>query len=116
MEVSPTCVEERSSQADWGHRLDIEEFTQKLENYALKHAIKEHGDHRSEKLRGQIALNEEILKKIPLVLSKPDGIELGGVTNAGRQGIKYTKSIEGNIYIIVEVRTKRKELIPLSIY
>jgi len=96
--------------------LDVSGYAHVIDNYAINHMLKEHGDANEEAKRGQIAITKEDMQMIPEVISSPDIIEPAGKTRQGLEGIKYGKKVNGFIIYVEEVRTGNKELAPVSMY
>lgn len=82
--------------------MDVSGYTHIINNYDLRHAIKQHGNAVIEANRGQLPITVEDLKAIPEVINSPDKILLG----TGKS-IIYRKQVNGVIYY-VEVTSKRK--------
>lgn len=95
--------------------LDVSGHSHALDNYSVRHIMKEHTGER-EVLRGQIPLTKEDFEKIPEIVTDWDRARHAGKTNIGREGILYKKKIGDFFYLIEEVRTKRKTLVPVTFY
>ena len=97
--------------------LDLTGYSHILDNFAVIHTFKKHGDMLSEALRGQIAIEKADFTNIPLIIINPDEILIGEKNNKGNILIKYTKAIEGVRYFYVaEIRTGRKEIALQTFY
>ena len=84
-------------------------FTRVLDNYGVRHTIKQHGNARQESKRGQIAVTLEDFEKIFAITSQPDDVFADGKNKIGRDVIVYVKVIDGVGYRHVEeVRGKRR--------
>ena len=95
--------------------IDVSGHSHAVDNYALRHINKEHGNAESEKLRGQLPVTREDIARLPEITANPDKIEHAGETKLGREGIRYTKQLDGRTVVVEEVRTKAKLLVPVSI-
>ena len=93
--------------------LDVEGFEHSIDNYAIRHIHKNHGDPTAEEARGQIAITKDDISKIPEIVESPDSI-IPLKTDSGRDGIGYTKKVNGHVFYVEEVRTKRNQLATVS--
>lgn len=90
-------------------RLDVTGFTRVLDNYGVRHTIKQHGNARQESQRGQIAVTLEDFEKILAITSEPDNIFANGKNKIGRDVIVFVKVIDGIGYRHVEeIRGKHR--------
>ena len=89
-------------------------YEHSIDTYAIRHMHEQHGDLEVEGARGQIAVTREDISKIPEVVKSPDRTEPIR-TKKGRDGIGYTKKINGQVFYIEEIRTKRNQLAAVSI-
>lgn len=97
--------------------LDLRGYTHVLENYALKHIVKEHGNAATEASRGQTGITPDDLALIPEILRSPDSVRLSTTsTGIGLPAIIYEKKIGGKVTFVEEVRTGKRELVPKSMY
>lgn len=89
--------------------LDVRGYTRVIDNYGVRHTIKQHGNEVKEAKRGQIAVTLDDFSKIALITSAPDDIFADGKNKIGRDVIVFVKVIEGIGYRHVEeVRGKHK--------
>ena len=95
--------------------LDVSGHEHAVDNYALRHIDREHGNAETEKLRGQLPVTRDDIARLPEITANPDKIEHAGETKLGRAGIRYTKQMDGKTVVVEEVRTKAKLLVPVSI-
>lgn len=90
-----------------GH--DVNGFTRVIDNYGVRHTIKQHGNAAKEAKRGQIAVTLEDFGKIGLITATPDDVFADGKNKIGRDVIVFTKVIDGIGYRHVEeIRGKNK--------
>ncbi|MBI3398887.1 MAG: hypothetical protein HY026_06625 [Deltaproteobacteria bacterium] len=87
-----------------------------IDNYAIRHAMNEHGDPKTEEPRGQIALTKEDFQRIPDIVENPDKVESAGKSALGLDVIRYIKKDNGIIYHIEEIRKGRRHVPFLSMY
>jgi len=98
-------------------KINLVEYNRIIDNYAIKHTFRKHGDHKNETLRGQVGVKISDFDLIYLILKNPDTIEYGGKNNIGRDVIMNIKQIENLLYFYVEeVRINKKELAMQTLY
>jgi hypothetical protein len=89
--------------------LNVSGFTRVLDNYGVRHTIKQHGNPANEGRRGQIAVTLDDFEKIVLITSQPDNIFADGKNKIGRDVLVFVKVIDGIGYRHVEeIRGKHK--------
>jgi hypothetical protein len=90
-----------------GH--DVTGYTRVIDNYGVRHTIKQHGNAAKEAKRGQIAVTLEDFGKIGLITASPDDVFADGKNKIGRDVIVFVKVIDGIGYRHVEeIRGKNK--------
>ncbi|MBB1161473.1 PBECR3 domain-containing polyvalent protein [Aquariibacter albus] len=88
---------------------DLSGFERMLDNYGVRHTMKQHGSPSKEATRGQIAVTLEDFGLIPLITAEPDDVFADGKNKIGRDVIVFTKVIDGIGYRHVEeIRGKNK--------
>lgn len=94
-----------------GH-LEIGGFSHGVDEAAVRHVLKEHGDEQTERKRGQVAITVSDFALLPEVTdaAKADSVEYGGKTEAGLPVIRYEKRLNGFRVVVEEVRAGRKRL------
>ena len=95
--------------------LDVEGYDHTIDSFAIRHINSQHGDSKTEENRGQVAVTEEDIKRIPEIIANPDNIERG-VTNQGKDAIVYSKRFNGTICYVEEVRAGRRNLAAETMY
>jgi hypothetical protein len=95
--------------------IDVTGFPHVVDNSAIRHGFKNHGDAKAEQSRGQEAITAEDFARIPEVLASPDSVMLDGETNIGRKAILYKKRFNGHLLVVEEVRTGKGQLALTSI-
>ncbi|RIK92870.1 MAG: hypothetical protein DCC73_11370 [Proteobacteria bacterium] len=86
-----------------------------LDNYAVRHIQAQHGG-ASETLRGQLPITAEDWALLPEIVSAPDRVADAGKTRQGRAGVRFEKQIGDHYYLVEEIRTKRRQLVPVTFY
>ena len=90
--------------------LDVAGYEHSIDNFAIRHALKEHGDPAQEASRGQEAITREDFMRVLDIVENHDTLESAGQDAKGAPLIRYTKRYDGMTYYVEEVRTKREEL------
>lgn len=90
---------------------NIKGYNHDLDVSGTRHAIKDHGNSKSEEPRGQIAVTDEDFEKIPSVIYGYDNVSFGEFDKKGTPLIQYSKKFEdGTIIYVEEIRTRQKTL------
>jgi leucyl-tRNA synthetase len=87
-----------------------------LDNYAIRHSIKTHGIPALEEARGQIAVTPEHFKALPSVLLLPDQIESLGKNERGLGLLRYSKRVNGTLFVVEEVRASKNYLAVVTLH
>ena len=110
--VSPVLAENAKE-----HGYDIDGYRHTVDNYSVKHIRNEHGDVEEETARGQIAITDDDIKNIPIVLQNPDYIVYGTKNKLKNNTIVFVKNMEdGTTLYVEEVRRGRKTLAADTLY
>lgn len=97
--------------------IDVSGYTHVIDNSAIRHILKSHGDPKKERARGQLPITEDDIARLPEIVLNPDFVESGGLTNRGRDAIVYAKRLEdGRILIVEEARTRKGQLAVASMW
>ncbi|MGA2936692.1 MAG: hypothetical protein ABSF52_06270 [Syntrophobacteraceae bacterium] len=92
---------------------NLEGYIHSIDNYAIRHIIKEHGDPVTEAARGQIPITKDDISKIPEIVDSPDQVR-ALKTKQGREGIGYLKRVDGQVFYVEEIRTGKNQLAAVS--
>lgn len=96
---------------------DIAGYNHDIDVSGTRHAIKEHGQAKTENPRGQIAITDSDFEKIPDVIYSYDDVSFTGKNKIGRDTITYQKAFnDGTIIYIEEIRNKRNTLTINTMY
>lgn len=95
---------------------DLSGYTRTMYSYGVNHAIKKHGNPKTEESRGQVAITEEDFELIPQIVANPDSIEFGEKNDLGDDLIKYSKIIGNQLFYVEEIRNGRKEVVLQTLY
>ncbi len=90
-------------------RLDGMDFS--IARDDVLHVAKNHGDAAGEARRGQISIDADAYALLPSIISVPDAIEDGGLSDIGEPLLRYVKTIGSTRYVAVfAVRRGRRTL------
>jgi hypothetical protein len=102
-------VQEWVAQAAAQAGVEIDGYRHTVDMYAIRHAIKKHGDEQAEAARGQIALGDADIAAIGSVVMQPDSIILGMKNARGQDQILSVKTMpDGTMLVVEEVRKGKK--------
>lgn len=90
---------------------DLTGFERILDNYGVRHTIKQHGNPIREAKRGQIAVELHDFERIEAITSNPDKVFHDGKNKVGRDVLVYTKLIDGIGYWYAEEIRSSKQLV-----
>jgi hypothetical protein len=93
--------------------LDVKGYRHSIDKDDILHILKKHG---TPKRKNEIAVTKEDVLLIPIIIENPDELIYAGKTSKGRDAIKYSKRVNGIIYIVEEVRTKQGSLSAKTMY
>lgn len=94
--------------------LDLSDYEFTIDNFAVKHVLKQHGNPDIERPRGQVAVTDKDFDLLPLVLEKPDLVFYEGKNRKELDVFQFQKKIGNNYIVLKEVRQGKKELALLS--
>ena len=88
---------------------DLAGYRHVLDNYAVRHTLKHHGNPQTEAARGQIAISPEDFGVLPQILGAFDRVFADGKNKVGRDVLVFTKVIDGVGYrYVAELRPGKK--------
>lgn len=93
--------------------LDVRGFTHVLDTPAIRHILAEHGN---ETRMGQMLVMAADFQSLTEVVTTPDKIEAGGKSRQGLDTLRLQKRVNGHVIVLEEVRTKRRRLVPKTMY
>ncbi|MBF0457380.1 MAG: aminotransferase class V-fold PLP-dependent enzyme [Nitrospirae bacterium] len=108
--------EQQASRIKEDTGLDVAGYNRTIDNYSIRHILNKHGDAKTEASRGQIEVTKDDLLRIPEIVNMADDVAYVAKTKVGREGIQYTKKINGHVYYLEEVRSRHNELNPVSMW
>jgi len=90
--------------------IDIDGFEHEITDYFKSHVLKEHGDPKKEKLKGQIAIIEDDFEKIANIVKNPN-LAMIGAKRDGKNVFYYVKKIDdGTTLYVEEILSSKKKL------
>ena len=91
--------------------LELTDYHVVIPSDNIRHALKEHSNQRREDLKGQVALNEQLLLKLPGVYNNPDIIRVSDHKDVrGRETIVFEKRINGIILVVNAISCGKQRL------
>lgn len=94
--------------------IDLRGFRLTLDNHAVRHILKNHGDATKERARGQLAVTPEDFRALPALLSSPERVVFG-LEAKGLPMIAFlARDADGATLLVEQVRTGRRTLALLS--
>jgi hypothetical protein len=96
--------------------IDIDRFKHILDEGAVRHTLKRHGNPAEDAKSGQIAITPADFTLIPIIISEFDSVRYGGKNKIGREVIVFQKTIGDAYFYVAEVRTGRKRLAMQTMY
>ncbi|MDR0494703.1 MAG: hypothetical protein LBG95_03645 [Treponema sp.] len=81
--------------------LDLSGLSHEVTNSFITHIIKQHGDEKSERARGQIAVTQADIAQIPDIVKAPDYAVIG-IKRSGETINAYAKRHEDNTTVYYE--------------
>jgi len=92
---------------------DLSGYQHSIDNLAIRHIDSQHGNPAIEEPRGQIAITRDDIAKIPEIVANPDKVT-ALKTHQKRDGVGYTKQVNGETFYVEEIRTGKKLLSAVS--
>lgn len=78
--------------------------------------IKDHGNEKTEMLRGQVAINEEDFRAIKEIVERPDKIKLSDKLYEGHKAIEFVKERKGRTTVVTYVVSSKHDLRVQTMY
>ena len=90
-------------------------FSHSVDQSALNHIRKNHGDEATETARGQLPVADSDIGKISDIIKNYDGVRFDLLSDSGKPAIAYVKKTDDGVLLYMEeVRNKRHDLAALS--
>lgn len=105
-----------ASQIEKETGLNVKGWTHGIDEAAVRHIIKRHGDPVKEAKMGQIAVTKQDIEQIETVINSPDSVEYGGINDRGNETLIIKKTLGDKTICIQELRTGNKKLSVVSMY
>lgn len=87
-----------------------------MDNYAVRHTLRQHGNARTEGKRGQLPVEGEDFGLVPLILGEADAVFADGLTKQGRDVLVFTKLVgDTGYWLVQEVRPGKGQLALVSL-
>ncbi|ESQ78446.1 phage minor head protein [Asticcacaulis sp. YBE204] len=95
--------------------LKLEKASHAIDQYAVNHILKSHGDPAVESLRGQIAITPAMVGQVGRIVSAPDFVGLGSRNAKNLDVVVYAKRDMLGTYIYVE-ELRRRQLMAVTLF
>lgn len=95
--------------------IDLAGHAAVMDNYAVRHTLRQHGNAKAELARGQLPIETDDFGLVPLILNQADTVHADGKTRQGRDALVFTKQIgDVGYWLVNEVRPGKKQLAMVS--
>lgn len=91
--------------------LDVSGWKHSIGETEIRHIIKRHGNPANEQTRGQRAVTQADIFRLPEILTDFDRIEYTGKNEQGNDTFLISKEMDGEIFCVQEIRRRRKKLV-----
>jgi hypothetical protein len=81
--------------------IDIDGYEHEVSNYFIRHVIKNHGDEKTEKNRGNLPVLDDDFERIPTIIESPD-YTIFGAKRSNENRIIYIKSLDSGTMLYFE--------------
>ena len=96
--------------------IDVENYNCSISGYEIRKIFKDHGNEKTEALRGQRAITVDDIANIPAVVQSPEYIALSKKDYMGKPAIIMSKNINGNLTVVAVVSNKHLDLFVQTAY
>ena len=96
--------------------IDISGWKHSIGEADIRHILKKHGNEKTENSRGQRAVTQQDIEKLPEILSDFDDMQYSGTNEFGNETFLVRKRIDDEIYCAQEVWTGRKKMVVKSMW
>ena len=91
--------------------LELSDYNLVVSSDNVRHSLREHSNELREDRKGQVALNEKLLSRMPEVYNSPDSISLSDHKDTrGRNTIIFEKRINGIIIVVNAISGGKKRI------
>ncbi|RYY79942.1 MAG: DUF1073 domain-containing protein [Moraxellaceae bacterium] len=110
--VSPEVTQKISAEVG----VDVTGWVHGIDESAIRHILKKHGNAVTEAKRGQVAVTKTDIEKIGDIVNAPDSVEYGGINDRGNETVILKKNLGNHTVCIQELRTGNKKLSVVSMW
>jgi hypothetical protein len=96
--------------------MDVEGYNVTISADEIRKIFKDHGNEKTESLRGQRAIAEDDIVNIPLIIQNPDKIMLSNELYKGKPVIVFVKTINGRTTIVSYMSSRQHDLRVQTMY
>ncbi|MDO8776600.1 MAG: phage minor head protein [Burkholderiaceae bacterium] len=95
--------------------LPVAGYAAVMDNYAVRHTLRQHGNVKAELGRGQLPIDEDDFGLVPLIMGEADDVFADGKTKQGRDVVVFTKVVgDVGYWLVQEVRPGKGQLAMVS--
>lgn len=96
---------------------EFDGYSHSFSKDAAAHILNRHGDEKTESNRGQIAIQESDVSRIPQIIESPDSTMTSMTSSTGSQLVAYAKRFDDGVIVYLEnVSKKRKNLSAVTMW
>ncbi len=96
--------------------ISVENYNCSLSSDEIRKIFKDHGNDKTEALRGQKGIKKDDMLNIPKVIESPEKIELSPNKYNGKPAIHFVKDIDGKFTVVAVVSDNRLDLFVQTAY
>ncbi|WP_204821227.1 anti-CBASS protein Acb1 family protein [Neisseria lactamica] len=89
---------------------DVSGWKHSIGEACIRHILKQHGNEKVENKRGQRAVTQQDIERLPEILSNFDEISYSGTNDDGNETFVVRKEIEDEVFCVQEIWTGRKKM------
>lgn len=89
---------------------DVSGWKHSIGEASIRHILKQHGNEKVENKRGQRAVTQQDIERLPEILSNFDEISYSGTNDDGNETFVVRKEIEDEVFCVQEIWTGRKKM------
>ncbi|MCP2041662.1 hypothetical protein L1281_002273 [Neisseria sp. HSC-16F19] len=90
---------------------DITGWVHSIGESDIRHILKHHGNDKTEQQRGQRAVTQKDIERLPEILGNFDDIQYSGVNEVGNEIFLIRKQIGDEVYCAQEIWAGRKKMV-----
>lgn len=96
--------------------VDVSGWVHGIDEAAIRHILRKHGDSAKEAKRGQIAVTQQDIENLGNILNSPDTVKYGGINDRGNEVVELEKEIGDKVFVIHEMRAGQQKMSVTSMW